>query len=167
MRLTVPRRRLAVGLSGAAIACLGCGGSAEQLSAGKVPLAPGARVSAQHYGCPAVPEVCFRWALVEAPAGSTSRQLKAAERRVLISHGWHFRAGSTRSALAADAPKGDLFISFETGAEQLADDAAGRSLWAGGRVGDRLRRTVAIHRAVLAVTLEPPPSAQQAGGRGR
>jgi hypothetical protein len=137
----------------AAATVLGCN-SGEKLSVAKVPLAPGARVEAQQYGCPATPTVCFRSAILVGANGTSGRALKAAQRRILVRHGWHFREGITTRALAADSGDSRLFISFEAGSEELADGRAGRTAWGDKKIGAQLRRLVDAHAPVLAVTLE-------------
>jgi hypothetical protein len=70
---------------------------------------------------------------------------------------WHFTKGITPSAVAADAPDRRTFVSFETGAEELADERTRQVDW-DDRLRQELRTAVAAHQAVLAVTLEVPPS---------
>ena len=75
--------------------------------------------------------------------------------RVIRSRGWHLVEGVTRHAVAADSPRRRLFVSFETGADQLREMKAGRSAWGNAHLIRRLRGDVARHRPVLAVTVEP------------
>ena len=150
------RGRLVAGVA-IALACLGCGGGGEKLSAKHVPLVAKATVVAQSYGCPATPDVCFRWVIVRGSGSTSAQRLKAAERRLLASRGWRFRSGATPKALAADAPDRKLFLSFETGSEELADQRAGRTSWGDKTVGVKLRALTAQHAPVLALTVERPP----------
>jgi hypothetical protein len=126
----------------------------EKLSLSGVPLAKGVRPRDQAYGCPVTPDVCFRWAILEGTSRSHARGVKEAERQTLARRGWHLRPGTSRQAVAADSPDGDLFISFETGAEQLAEVRRGDSAWGNHELAQKLRRLVSQHRPVLAITLE-------------
>jgi hypothetical protein len=146
--------RLTAGVVALAAAVAGCG-SDEKLSLKTLPMVPHARVVAERYGCPVTPDVCFRWAIVQPPPGRSAQQLKDAERRTLLAVGWKFGAGVTPSALAAHSPDRSTFISFETGAEEIADERTRGVLWGDGKLGTQLRSSVAAHRDGLAVTLEP------------
>jgi hypothetical protein len=134
-----------------AAAVAACG--EDKLSAARVPLAPMAYVAAQSYECPVVPEHCFRYLLVVSRSRSTSLQLRAAETALLRREGWRLRAGVTGRQLAADSPDRSLFVSFATGADELADERARQLLWS-ERLARQLSGYVTAGRPVVTMTLE-------------
>ena len=135
------------------VALSGCGSTADALSIAHVPFATGSRVVAQRYGCPVTPDQCFRYVILRGAPGSTPKQLKRAQRAALRRAQWHFTAGVTRDAVAADAPDRKTFISFETGAEETADERRGKVSW-DAKLGRELRKAVNAGQSVLAITLE-------------
>jgi hypothetical protein len=118
-----------------------------------VPIAASASVEVERYGCPVTPEVCFRWAILRGRARMSGAELKAAERRSLVANGWRTEEGVTARAIAARSPDHELFLSFETGAEELADERSADTSWGDAATGRRLRALVAQGEPVLAVTL--------------
>jgi hypothetical protein len=141
--------------------CGGCGGNErERLRLDAVPIAAPASVEVERYGCPVTPEVCFRWAILRGPARMSGAELKAAERRSLVATGWRLEEGVTARAIAARSPGDELFLSFATGAEELADERSGDTSWGDTASGRRLRELVAQGEPVLAVTLERAASAR-------
>jgi hypothetical protein len=145
---------LGIALATAAGASAGCTKHHDDLSIKAVPLAAHVRVVAQARGCPATPEVCYRWAIFEGEPGTGARQLKRRERRVLLTQGWHLRRGTSKASVAADSGDGKWFVSFETGPEQLSAARRGESSWGNRKMVQQLRRLIADNRPTLAVTLE-------------
>jgi hypothetical protein len=139
------------------VALSGCGSAADALSVEHLPLADGGRVAAQRYACPVTPDQCFRYVMLRGGPRTTATRLKAAQRTALARAGWHFTDAVTPSAVAADSPDRKTFISFETGAEEIADERGGEVDW-DATVGQQLRKAVAARQAVLAVTLENAPT---------
>ena len=133
----------------ATAAAAGCGSDDEKLPVAAVPLPADVRVVAQAYGCPMTPDVCFRWVILEG-----GPDVKEQQERTLVARGWRFQDGTTPAAIAADAPSGKTFVSFETGAEELADIRRGKSDWGTMKLLARLRELVTARRSVLAVTIE-------------
>jgi hypothetical protein len=146
---------LSLGLAAATSA--GCTHSDTKLSINEVPLAPGVRVGDEAYGCPVSPDACFRWVVLEGARYRTDQVLKTAQRRRLSHMRWRFSGATSRMAVAADSPDRRLFISFETGRDQLAEERQGRSSWGNAKLSRHLERLVAQHSPALAVTLEPGP----------
>jgi hypothetical protein len=145
---------LGVAIAGIGATSAGCTQHHDELSINAVPLARHVHVAGQARGCPATPELCYRWAIFEGEQGTAASQLKRRERRALVAHGWKLRRGTSKAAVAADSGDGKWFVSLETGPEQLSEARQGKSSWGDRQMVQHLRALIADNRPTLAVTLE-------------
>ena len=100
---------------GAALAGCGGQGAVRSPDPGALPLVGGTRVVAQVKQCDTGANAyCAIEVVVLAPSLSTSGELVAIERRVLLEHGWTRAHPDTGEEMAADSPGEKIHLNYAT-----------------------------------------------------
>jgi hypothetical protein len=107
----------------AAVALAGCGGQGNTpvvASLADVPLAPGAKIVAQHRRCDAgVNSYCSVQFVLTGPRYPSSAALRDAQLAALTRAGWGSAHGQTDAERATQSPHGNLRVTYATAFNDL------------------------------------------------